>query len=209
MIATSRRTMAAMSSISVTALSRALLPLLLALGLAACQTTRGPSAPQTTPEPGIVVPPAPEAPEPVPVPQPVPPPSVREQPRAVPNFPRTADEVSGAAVTSLMRQARAHRMSGQPDQAAAALERALRIEPRNYFVWSALGQTYLAQKNYAQAESMAQRSTVLARGNVWVELENWRTIAAARQANGDAVGAVQAQARVDELTQWLSVPAAP
>lgn len=124
--------------------------------------------------------------------------------RPIPDFPRSAEAISGAAVVSLIKQARAHRDAGRPDQAAAALERAQRIEPRNYFVWSALGQTYLAQKNYAQAESVALKSNVLSRGNVWVELENWRTIAAAREARGDAVGALQAQARVDELTQWLA-----
>ena len=74
-------------------------------------------------------------------------------------------------------------------------------------MWSALGQSYLAQKNYSQAESVAQKSNVLARGNVWVELENWRTIAAARAASGNAIGALQAQARVDELTQWLGAAA--
>lgn len=194
---------------------------LLALTLAACQTPRSgrpDPAPPPTPTPGVVVPGQP-APILVPedsdaVPQPLPeaaPGAVEVSPplRPVPDYPRSAEQVSGAAVTSLIRQARAQRQAGQPDQAAASLERALRIEPRNYFVWSALGQTYLAQKNYAQAESVAQKSTVLARGNVWVELENWKTIAIARQARGDAVGALQAQARVDELAAWLMPAAAP
>ncbi len=127
--------------------------------------------------------------------------------RPLPNYPRTAEAISSAPVIALIKQARAHLGAGQPAQAAAALERAQRIEPRNYFVWSALGQSYLAQKNYSQAESVAQKSNVLARGNVWVELENWRTIAAARAASGNAIGALQAQARVDELTQWLGAAA--
>lgn len=187
---------------------------LLALWLGACTTPQPYTPPRA--EPGVVVPgePAPVATVPdesgeAPQPQPDSGAGVEEAPtRPIPDYPRTAEQISGAAVTALIRQARAARLAGNPDQAAAALERALRIEPRNYFVWSALGQTYLAQKNYAQAESVAQKSTVLARGNVWVELENWKTIASARQARGDAVGALQAQTRVDELTQWL-MPAAP
>lgn len=121
-----------------------------------------------------------------------------------PDFPRSAEEVSGSAVTSLMRQARSALSAGQPAQAASALERALRIEPRNYFVWSMLAKTHLAQNNYAQADSVAGKSNALARGNVYVELENWRTIAVARQAQGDAAGAEDARARALELERLLA-----
>lgn len=122
---------------------------------------------------------------------------------APPQYPRSAEDISSAAVTSLMRQARSALSAGQPDQAAAVLERALRIEPRNYFVWSMLGQTYLAQGNYTQADSVARKSNALARGNVYAEVVNWRTIAAARQGLGDGMGAQAAHARVLELEQWL------
>ncbi|HEY0974824.1 MAG TPA: tetratricopeptide repeat protein [Solimonas sp.] len=186
-----------------------LLPLLLA---SACTTSRGtkevwpypeppvsgqPQTPSGRPTPGAPIPDdRPASGTPIPS---------EDGPamRPVPEYPRNAEAVSGAAVASLIRQARTQREAGRPDQAAASLERALRIEPRNYFTWSALGQTYLAQKNYAQAESVAQKSNVLARGNVWVELENWRTIAAAREARGEALGALEAQTRADELAQWL------
>nr|WP_240954221.1 tetratricopeptide repeat protein [Solimonas marina] len=103
-----------------------------------------------------------------------------------------------------MKKANEYRAAGQPDQAAGVLERALRIEPRNYFVWSALGQAYLAQKNYAQAESVAQKSTALARGNYYVALENWKTIQAARMARGDAAGAALAGAQVASLQAQIS-----
>lgn len=198
---------------------RRLLVALLALGLAACQTS-GTTSPRKLPDargqPGVVIPGEepppiliPEIPGTTPEPLPGSEEPVEVPMRPIPDYPRSAEQISGAAVTSLMRQAQSQRVAGKPEQAAASLERALRIEPRNYFVWSALGQTYLAQKNYAQAESVAQKSTVLARGNVWVELENWKTIAAARQALGDALGALQAQTKVDELTQWLMPAAAP
>lgn len=120
-----------------------------------------------------------------------------------PAYPRSAEEISGAAVTSLMRQARGALDAGQPAQAAASLERALRIEPRNYFVWSLLGKAYLAQNNYSQADNIATKSNALARGNVYVEIDNWKTIAAARAAMGDAAGRDVAEQRLDALQRQL------
>ena len=53
-------------------------------------------------------------------------------------------------------------------------------EPEQHaFVWSLLGEAYLAQDNFAQADSVAAKSNALARGNAYAELNNWRTIAAA------------------------------
>lgn len=121
----------------------------------------------------------------------------------LPNYPKTAEEVSGPAVVSLIKQARAARAANKPAQAQAALERAMRIEPRNAFVWSALASTFLAQNNYAQAMSHAQKSNSLARGNIYLELDNYRTIAIARDAQGDAAGSLAAQARVDEIQRLL------
>jgi predicted Zn-dependent protease len=102
-------------------------------------------------------------------------------------------------VVSLMQQAESERSAGRYEQASANLERALRIEPRNYFLWSALASIYLQQGLPDQAESVALKSSSLARGNTYVELENWKVIASSRQARGDAIGALQAQAKVDEL----------
>lgn len=179
--------------------------LLLAAAAGGCASSQGTHRVWPKDEQGVIGRPAP--PVSPPVPQPVLPGVAGEE--ALPEYPRTADEVSSAAVTALMRQARAALDSGKPDQAAATLERALRIEPRNYFVWSMLGQVYLAQSNYSQAASVADKSNALARGNVYVELENWRTIAAARRASGDAAGAEMAQARVADLERWLYAPSAP
>lgn len=122
---------------------------------------------------------------------------------AVPTFPRSAENISGQAVVSLMRQAADARSQGRLDLAASQLERAQRIEPRNYFVWSALAKIYLDQQQYDQAISVAGKSTSLARGNLYVEVENWKTIARALQGKGDSLGAVQAEARVDEIERSL------
>ena len=191
-------------------LFRALLLSLTALVLSACVTPPGKRETWPYPQPpagkpGQVFPRPPGMPsEPVPgVPSPLPPSQPEMVPQApivvtppAPSAPRSAEAISGQAVTSLVRQARAQRAAGQPQQAQASLERALRIEPRNYFVWSAMAQSYLDQKNYDQAESVAHKSNSLARGNTYAELENWKTIRAARAARGDAAGAQTAQDRV-------------
>lgn len=119
-------------------------------------------------------------------------------------FPKSAESISGPAVIALLKQASDARAAGQPGQATAALERALRIEPRNYFVWSALATTYLQSKDYEQAESVAKKSNSLGRGNVYVEQENWRVIHEVRVALGDADNAAAAQAHVDAIQQLLS-----
>ncbi|MDM4770076.1 tetratricopeptide repeat protein [Solimonas sp. SE-A11] len=192
---------------------RVLLLSLTALVLSACATPPGkhersypqqpgsrPGTPTAPPRPGLPSEPVPGVPSPLP---PAAPEMVPQEPIVVtpppPSAPRSAEAVSGQAVTSLVRQARSQRAAGQPQQAQASLERALRIEPRNYFVWSAMAQAYLDQKNYDQAESVAQKSNSLARGNVYAELENWKTIRAARAARGDASGAQAAQDRVAAL----------
>lgn len=123
--------------------------------------------------------------------------------KTAPSYPKSAADISGGAVVSLMKQASQARAAGKYDQASGALERAVRIEPRNYFVWSALARNYLDKKLYDNAESIALKSNSLARGNVYVELENWKIITEARQAQGDAIGAVQAQSRLDEIQRNL------
>lgn len=163
-----------------------------------------PQAPPARPAPVPATPPpaqlgaAPAPSTPVPIEQPAP---------AVQNFPRTADQISAQAVLSLMRQSDEARAQGHLDLAAANLERAQRIEPRNYFVWSALARVYLAQEQYDQAVAVASRSNALARGNIYVEIENWKIIGAARLAQGDTVGALQAQSRVEEIERALAAAA--
>lgn len=119
------------------------------------------------------------------------------------DYPRTAEAVSGPAVMSLLGQAREARTGGRPDQAVALLETALQIEKRNPFVWSSLAQAHLANRAPEDAEIVAHRSNSFANGNPYVEVENWRVIARARQARGDAAGVQAAQERLAELEPLL------
>jgi len=73
--------------------------------------------------------------------------------------------------------------------AEAEGERALRIEPRNPRLWQELARVRLKQGDYAQAESVAARSSSWAGGDNRLRAENWRLIAQAREARGDAEGA--------------------
>src|SRR6266702_3565939 len=93
------------------------------------------------------------------------------------------------AIASLLDGARADTAAGRLANAAASLERALRIEPRNPRLWQELARVRLKQGDYAQAESTAARSNSWAGGDNALRAENWRLIAHARDARGDAEGA--------------------
>jgi Tfp pilus assembly protein PilF len=124
---------------------------------------------------GCATPPAPE-PTPEPKPEPAPPvvaPSSKEN----------------IAVAGLMDSARTEAAAGNLPAAAAALERALRIEPRNPRLWHELARVRLKQGQHAQAESLAARSNSWAGDDRALRAENWRLIAQSREARGDSAGA--------------------
>lgn len=100
-----------------------------------------------------------------------------------------------AAVLALVDGARLDADAGRLPNAAAALERALRIEPKNPRLWQELARVRLAQGDYAQAESLAARSNSWAGGDHRLRADNWRLIAEARERRGDAAGAKAAAER--------------
>ena len=81
-----------------------------------------------------------------------------------------------------METARADAAVGKLSTAAAAIERALRIEPRNPRLWQELARVRLQQRQFAQAESTAARSNSFAGSDAALRAENWRLIAEAREA---------------------------
>jgi predicted Zn-dependent protease len=123
-----------------------------------------------------------------PTPTPVPAPS---EPSAPPVL-RPATRES-TVVASLMDSARSDTAAGRLANAAATLERALRIEPRNPRLWSELARVRFQQHDYAQAESTALRSESWAGKDNLLRADNWRLISAAREARGDRAGAQQAR----------------
>jgi len=118
----------------------------------------------------VYAPPPGTAPEPAPLPEP-------------------AARTENLAIAGLMDGARADAAAGRLANAAASLERALRIEPRNPRLWQELARVRLKQGDYAQAESTAARSNSWAGSDNALRAENWRLIAQAREARGNAEGA--------------------
>ena len=100
--------------------------------------------------------------------------------------PQTVDESAspqiGRAATSLLAKADTHAQAGEWEQAAAALERALRIEPRNAWLWHHLATVRFQQRRYAQAVSLANKSNSLAPENAALQEKNRRLVEEARQA---------------------------
>ena len=116
------------------------------------------------------------------------PPAPVSEPGSIPT-PAPPAAIENPAVASLMDGARADVAAGRLVNAAASLERALRIEPRNPRLWQELARVRLKQGDYAQAESVAARSSSWAGGDNRLRAENWRLIAQAREARGDTAGA--------------------
>lgn len=114
------------------------------------------------------------------------------------------DSGASQAVQSLYRKAQEARATGHADQADELLRRAHHIDSRNPFIVQALAGTQLDLKQYDQAEEFARRSNELSRGNPYIEAQNWQLIASARHARGDAGGAMQAQARADDISRTIS-----
>jgi Flp pilus assembly protein TadD len=67
-----------------------------------------------------------------------------------------------AAAASLQATAEQQRASGDTEKAAATLERALRIDPRDPMLWLSLAEIRLQQGDRSQAVELARRAETLA-----------------------------------------------
>jgi predicted Zn-dependent protease len=103
------------------------------------------------------------------------------------------------AVLALLDQARTESAGERAAGAAATIERALRIEPRNPRLWLELARHHLAQGDTQQAEQLAQRANAFAGSDRLVRAAGWKVIASARRQRGDEAGAEAAEARVREF----------
>ena len=81
-------------------------------------------------------------------------------PAALP--PETSTRQENVAIAGLMESARSDVAAGRLLQAAASLERALRIEPRNPRLWHELAKVRLRQGDAGQAANLAARSNTFA-----------------------------------------------
>ncbi len=166
---------------------RYLLPLL----LAGCTAAPGPRPPVE--ERGTAAPPGQRLP-------------AEQRPSGVPGpdvevRPLRREPLAGesSAVESLLARADAAAAEGDWQRAGGSVERALRIDPRNPVLWNRLARIRLNEGVPEQAIELARRSNSYARGRPALMAENWRIIARARRALGDAAGARAAEAEVRRL----------
>ncbi len=160
---------------------------IIALGLSACATqttsTRYPPVVDRSPPPAETFPgTAPDA---------IPP---RTSVTAVPTAPS-----GGPAVIALLERADQQYMDQDLDAAAASLERALRIEPRNPLLWHRLASVRLDQGQIDQAMQMAAKSNSLAGSNHSLMARNWQLISLAYRAKGDLEAARSAEEKARQF----------
>lgn len=104
-----------------------------------------------------------------------------------------ADEQLDGPVLALLTTASQQQGGGDLNGAAASLERAQRIAPREPQVLYKLAQVRLAQGDAAQAEQVARRGLTLAGGRPTLQASLWNLIAKCRERQGDAAGAAEAR----------------
>ena len=97
------------------------------------------------------------------------------------------------AVDALSQRAEQQRQSGDHSGAAATLERALRIQPQEPFLWNRLARVRLEQGQVDSAGSLAARSNALAGDEANLKQNNWDIIAVSRRRAGDVQGALEAE----------------
>lgn len=162
--------------------SRRLFPLVFMVAIAAgCTTAPTDTEIPEAPPPADTPAPPPEAPAPSEAPPPItetPLPTVPQEPVAKPA------PTENIAVARLMANAERDSEAGRLANAAATLERALRIEPRNPRLWHELARVRLKQGEYAQAATLAARSNSWAGSDANLREANQRLIEEARIARG-------------------------
>ncbi|MDT8388316.1 MAG: tetratricopeptide repeat protein [Thiogranum sp.] len=127
------------------------------------------------------------------------PPVYQEQSEAERSEPQTSGASASGAVVALLDRADAYRSAGDTGSAAATIERALRIDPRNPRLWSQLAALRLEQEQPQQTVQLAMKSNALATTDQRLQAHNWRMIAAARHLLQDSAGARDAERRAAAL----------
>ncbi len=159
-------------------------------------------------DPYPVAPPAePVTPEPPPVATPAlpalpdePAPAVAEAPPQSPALtplpePKVFNLTAPPAVLALESDIESNLKAGSYADAAASLERAIRIQPKNPELWHVLAEVRLKQQQPGLAEDLAKKSNLLAKGNADLIRSNWAIIAESLRLKGDTAGAADAMAK--------------
>lgn len=104
---------------------------------------------------------------------------------------------SNQAVISLIDMAMQHRDRGDYASAGSSLERALRIEPNNGYLWKALAELNYAEGNYREAESLALRGNSYANSDEHLRKQLWSLVGDARREQGNHASAQEAYSKAN------------
>lgn len=88
------------------------------------------------------------------------------------------------ASRSLLQTSRDQSGSGNYVQAAASLERAIRIDSTQPLLWLELGRVRLLEGDYSQAEQLGRKARTLSAGNATAEAQSVQLIADALRGQG-------------------------
>ena len=97
------------------------------------------------------------------------------------------------AAAGLAAQAEQQRQMGNYVGAAATLERAMRIQPQQAYLWNRLARVRMEQGSYGQAGNLAKRSNALVKDQPELKQDNWSIISVSRRTSGDLAGAMEAE----------------
>jgi tetratricopeptide (TPR) repeat protein len=103
------------------------------------------------------------------------------------------------AVGALVSAANQNSKAGDLDSAAASIERAIRIEPRNATLFYKLALLRLKQSKPGLAEDLAKKSALLAATDNTLKKHCWLLIAHAREMQKDFAGANEAREKADNF----------
>jgi tetratricopeptide (TPR) repeat protein len=92
---------------------------------------------------------------------------------------KAVDSQKELVIAALINDAKELSNQGHSEKAAATIERALRIEPKNALLWHQLATVRMQQEQWQQAIVMARKSNALAGNNKQLKSDNWALIAAA------------------------------
>lgn len=103
------------------------------------------------------------------------------------------------AVVALLQKANRAEKQGDLVRSADNLERALRIQADNAWLWHRLALVRLFQRQHLAAVNMATRSNTLAHTDRRLQSDNWRVIAQAEERRGNPAAADRAARKARAL----------
>ncbi len=102
-------------------------------------------------------------------------------------------------VQALADAASQEKQAGRFDNAAGLYERALRIEPGNAGLWTALADLRYDQEQFRQVVALTAKSNTLAGDKQALRIRNWRLMGDARKELGEDQAAKAAYDRAEAL----------